>query len=437
MAGLGAGVLTAVATATAAAMVADRERGRAMALVTFGLSTGTVAGVPVGMLIGQWAGWRWTMGLVVAIGAVSMVAVLARRAPYPAIAVVRLGENLRLLGSPCSPRAWPWPSCSGWRAWACTPTWSHGGRARAGPVGVRPGVGVGHRRRRRLGPDRQAPGRLGVPEASSAVVAVLVLALGALALLDQAAVWVVAVALWGAAGWAGVPVLQHLLVRGRERQAMAVVAFQMAAMYLGSAVGAAWAAGCWTRARPPERSPAGRAASRSWHSCSPWPSPAEGPCRRPRGSGRGPAALSPRRRPTGAARTAGRCGERGGTVLPGTGSCPLFPFSGSSLHRGAWGVRSCRGGSAMAMRARRRRVGSGGEGDGRCEVLLGHERREAFGECRVDGVVGVRTEGQTQGRVGVAGGVVDDGGDPGRVAGEGAPSAVSRWRRISPTALSR
>ncbi|MDN5759798.1 MAG: MFS transporter, partial [Tomitella sp.] len=52
VAGAGAGILTAVATATAAAMVKDEERGRAMAMVTFGLSTGTVAGVPVGMLIG-------------------------------------------------------------------------------------------------------------------------------------------------------------------------------------------------------------------------------------------------------------------------------------------------------------------------------------------------------------------------------------------------
>ncbi|MES0835696.1 MFS transporter [Nocardiopsis tropica] len=240
VAGLGAGVLTAVATATAAAMVADRERGRAMALVTFGLSTGTVAGVPVGMLIGQWAGWRWTMGLVVAIGAVSMVAVLVRRAPYPAIAVVRLGENLRLLGSPVIAAGVALAFLLGLAslglytylvpmaderglaplAFALVWVWGIGGVAASVLVG-RPLDAWGSRR---LLP---------------AVVAVLALALGALALLDQAAVWVVAVALWGAAGWAGVPVLQHLLVHGRERQAMAVVAFQMAAMYLGSAVGAA------------------------------------------------------------------------------------------------------------------------------------------------------------------------------------------------------
>ncbi len=240
VAGLGAGVLTAVATATAAAMVADHERGRAMALVTFGLSTGTVAGVPVGMLIGQWAGWRWTMGLVVVIGAVSMAAILVRRAPYPSIAVVRVGENLRLLGAPAIAMGVtsafllglaslglytylvPMAQARGLAPLAFTLVWVWG----VGGVAASALIG---RPLDAWGPRRLLP----------AVVAVLTLALAALSLLDQAAVWVVAVALWGAAGWASVPVLQHLLVHGRQRQAMAVVAFQMAAMYLGSAAGAA------------------------------------------------------------------------------------------------------------------------------------------------------------------------------------------------------
>ncbi|WP_150251587.1 MFS transporter [Nocardiopsis deserti] len=240
VAGLGAGVLTAVATATAAAMVAEHERGRAMALVTFGLSTGTVAGVPVGMLIGQWAGWRWTMGLVVVIGAVSMAAILLRRAPYPSIAVVRVGENLRLLRAPAIAAGVtsafllglaslglytylvPMADERGLAPLAFTLVWvwGIGGVAASALIG-RPLDAWGARR---LFP---------------AVVAVLAVALAALSFLDQAAVWVVAVALWGAAGWASVPVLQHLLVHGRQRQAMAVVAFQMSAMYLGSAAGAA------------------------------------------------------------------------------------------------------------------------------------------------------------------------------------------------------
>lgn len=61
-AGAGAGALTATATATAATMVADHERGRAMALATFGLSTGTVArAYPPGCwsATGSAGGGRW------------------------------------------------------------------------------------------------------------------------------------------------------------------------------------------------------------------------------------------------------------------------------------------------------------------------------------------------------------------------------------------
>lgn len=240
VAGLGAGVLTAVATATAAAMVADHERGRAMAMVTFGLSTGTVAGVPVGMLIGQWAGWRWTMGLVVLIGIVSMVAVLARREPYPAIAVVRISENLRLLRTSSIATGVlsafvlgvaslglytylvPMAQDRDLGGWAFALVWAWG-------VGGVLGSALIGRPLDRWGSRRLLP----------LVVAVLVVTLAALTWTDLVPVWIVATALWGAAGWASVPVLQHLLVRDRGRQAMAIIAFQMAAMYLGSAAGTA------------------------------------------------------------------------------------------------------------------------------------------------------------------------------------------------------
>ncbi|WP_258047303.1 MFS transporter [Streptomyces sp. SM13] len=97
--GVGAGILTAVATATAAAMVADHERGRAMSLVTFGLSAGTVAGVPVGMIIGRNAGWRWTMALVVLIGVVSMAALAFRGKTLPRLDAAAGGSAFTVLRS--------------------------------------------------------------------------------------------------------------------------------------------------------------------------------------------------------------------------------------------------------------------------------------------------------------------------------------------------
>lgn len=66
-------------------MVSEERRGRAMALVTFGLAPGTVAGVPIGILIGEQIGWRWTMGLAVTVGVVSMAALAFRSGEILAI----------------------------------------------------------------------------------------------------------------------------------------------------------------------------------------------------------------------------------------------------------------------------------------------------------------------------------------------------------------
>ncbi|WP_026411523.1 MFS transporter [Actinomadura oligospora] len=239
IAGAGAGVLTAVATATAAAMVADHERGRAMAMVTFGLSTGTVAGVPIGMLIGDRLNWRWTMGLVVAIGLLSMVAlaVQARTIPSlpasrgPAFAVLRTPRTLVGVGGAfllgvaslgLYTYLLPMAEARGLQGWnfALVWAWGIGGVAGSALVG------------RVL--DASGPRTLLV-----ALPTALLAGFAAFWLSDAPAVWLVAAAVWGAAGWASVPTLQQALTKDRPDQAMPVVAFQMAAMYLGSAAGAA------------------------------------------------------------------------------------------------------------------------------------------------------------------------------------------------------
>ncbi|MFF3538054.1 MFS transporter [Streptomyces sp. NPDC002466] len=240
VAGVGAGVLTAVATATAAAMVADHERGRAMSLVTFGLSTGTVAGVPVGMLIGQSAGWRWTMAMVVLIGVVSMVALALRAKALPrldagsggsAFAVLRSGRTgvgvvaAFLLGvASLGLYTYLLPMAEdrglGGLGFALVWAWGIGGVAGSALIG------------RPL--DRFGPRPLLV-----ALPALLALSFAVAWLTSSPAAWLVAAAVWGAAGWASVPTLQQALTADRPAQAMPVIAFQMAAMYLGSAVGAA------------------------------------------------------------------------------------------------------------------------------------------------------------------------------------------------------
>lgn len=240
VAGAGAGILTAVATATAAAMVKDEERGRAMAMVTFGLSTGTVAGVPVGMLIGQSAGWRWTMGLVVLIGVLSMaaLAVRARTLPQlgaaasePAFKVLRSAKTsvgiiaaflLGIASLGLYTYLLPMAEARGLADWGFGLVWAWG------IGGVTGSALIG-----------RPLDRFGAKPFLVVLPALLGLSFAAAWMLSSPIAWLIAAVVWGAAGWASVPTVQQALTADRPRQAMPIIAFQMAAMYLGSAVGSA------------------------------------------------------------------------------------------------------------------------------------------------------------------------------------------------------
>lgn len=240
VAGAGAGVLTAVATATAGALVADHERGRAMAMVTFGLSTGTVAGVPLGMLIGAQVGWRGTMGFVVLIGVLSMLALALRSGTLPQLPASRRSGNGAVLRSPrvalgialsfvlgvaslgLYTYLLPIADESGLNGWGFALVWAWG-------IGGVLGSGLIGRPLDTLGPRRLMP----------AVPAFLLASFLIVWLIDNPAAWLIATAVWGASGWISVPVLQQALTRDQTEQAMPIVAFQMAAMYLGSSTGSA------------------------------------------------------------------------------------------------------------------------------------------------------------------------------------------------------
>jgi len=81
VAAAGAGLFLPAATAAAAGLVPERARGRAIAVVSTGMTAATALGAPLGTVIGGLAGWRATMwfvaGLAVLAGA-GLVAVLPR-----------------------------------------------------------------------------------------------------------------------------------------------------------------------------------------------------------------------------------------------------------------------------------------------------------------------------------------------------------------------
>lgn len=240
VAGVGAGVLTAVATATAAAMAQEGERGRAMSLVTLGLSAGTVAGVPVGMLLGHHVSWRWTVGLVIAVGAMSQLVLTLRARSLPNLADAigepplsalqdrrtALGVTIAFLLGVASLGLYtyllPMAKDAGLGDWGFTLVWAWG----VGGVAGSPLIG-------------RSLDRFGASPFLIALPIALMLCFVILWLTTSPILWLLAAATWGAAGWASVPTLQKRLTQDRPNKAMAIVAFQMAAMYLGSASGAA------------------------------------------------------------------------------------------------------------------------------------------------------------------------------------------------------
>lgn len=85
------GAYFGVGSVVAASLVAPQKRASAIAMMFTGLTLANVAGVPLGTWIGQAFGWRSTFWVVVAIGVVAMIGVLALvpAQPRPAEAGIR------------------------------------------------------------------------------------------------------------------------------------------------------------------------------------------------------------------------------------------------------------------------------------------------------------------------------------------------------------
>ncbi|MFF9482573.1 MFS transporter [Streptomyces sp. NPDC014733] len=243
VAGAGAGVYAALATAAAAALVGPERRGRALALVMGGMSTGTVLGVPLGVLLAERAGWRATMWLVTGLGALALAGLAALLPPVPAGPAVPLRARLTaltdravapvvgvsFLAAVASLGLYtylaPVLAASGGVREVTPYLWAWGAGGVLGSVAAGPLVD-------RTGRVRALAGGLLVV----IVVAQALLPVVAPVALPAAAALLVA---WGAVGWAfQVPQQHRLLSAGAERGTVAL-ALNNSALYLGSAVGSA------------------------------------------------------------------------------------------------------------------------------------------------------------------------------------------------------
>ncbi|MGP3772455.1 MFS transporter [Streptomyces sp. SDT5-1] len=257
VAGVGAGVYSALSTAAAAALVPGERRGRALALVMGGMSAGTVLGVPLGVLLAGQAGWRATMWAVTGLGALALAGLAAGLPAVPADPPV--GVRARI-GALTDRAVLPVVGVSFLAAVASLGLYTYLAPVLASAGGVGEGDvtaylwawGVGGV----LGSVAAGPlvDRTGRAFALvGGVMAVLALALAGLPLLGAAAF--PALVVWGAAGWALQVPQQHRLLALRAERGTVALALNNSALYLGSAVGSALAglalaAGLAARALP-------------------------------------------------------------------------------------------------------------------------------------------------------------------------------------------
>ncbi|MEU9172710.1 MFS transporter [Streptomyces sp. NPDC048420] len=244
LAGVGAGVYSPMAAATAASLAGAQRRGRALALVMGGMSVGTVVGVPVGVLLADQVGWRGTLWLITALGAVAVVGillglprleaapppplrervrVLARR-PVAAIAGVSLIAGITSLGLYTYLVPFLTDADGGGTVGTLGAMWAWGVGGVAGSLVI-----------------GRIVDRTGRPYVLVSVV-LLLLCLSHLLLPGAArASWalVVPLVVWGAAGWALQVPQQHQLIAARPEQASVAVSLNSSAVYLGSALGSA------------------------------------------------------------------------------------------------------------------------------------------------------------------------------------------------------
>ncbi|MHA6693600.1 MFS transporter [Homoserinimonas sp. A520] len=93
VAAVGHGAFWSIVMVYATSLVAPSVSGRTVAIVSAGASAATVAGIPLGTLIGQVADWRVVFGaLAVALGLIA--AVIQRRLPRSAGVVARSGRRI-------------------------------------------------------------------------------------------------------------------------------------------------------------------------------------------------------------------------------------------------------------------------------------------------------------------------------------------------------
>lgn len=246
VAGTAAGVYLAIGIAAAATLAGPQGRGKAIAMIMGGMASGTVLGVPGGLLLAERLGWQAALWLVAALGMAALLGLLAKLPRLSQPPAESLGRKLRILADGPVLTVL---SVSLLAAVASLGMYTfivpfmtapeHGGVSSVTPYLWVWGIGgVAGSFLVAMAADR-TPG----PRLTLGIMVALAASLFALPLSAAVHPWITLapIALWGAVGWAlQVPQNGELLrLREHTGDGDLAVALNESALYLGSALGAA------------------------------------------------------------------------------------------------------------------------------------------------------------------------------------------------------
>ncbi|WP_419418935.1 MFS transporter [Legionella sp. D16C41] len=241
-AGIGAGLFSPMAAAAAVSLVSNEKKGRAIGFILGGMSTGTVIGVPLGLLIAQHSNWQYTFWFVTLLGILALIGIYWQFPTFAAKTPPTLNERIKMLTNYKIART------VGISILASIS--SLGLYTYLSPV-VFDSIGVNF-----ITPYLWAWGLGGIvgsfsigflidytghPKALMAGI-LLVMASSMLflpSLLPYSILCFLPIFLWGASGWSSLAPQQHTLLSIQPEHGAAAVALNSSANYLGSAIGSA------------------------------------------------------------------------------------------------------------------------------------------------------------------------------------------------------
>jgi DHA1 family inner membrane transport protein len=236
------------ASGYAAALGGPDRRGRALSVVTNGLTVAIIAGVPLGVLVGQSFGWRATFLCVGGLAALSLLGTLVRLPSQPPGTIASLGERLALAKRSDIMAVL---AISVLTVAGTFTVYTYLGVFLADVAGIGPrglalvlfGFGLASAVGTRLGgtiADHWGTAHTVIVGGGLTVLAYLILSLGAALGPAQAMLALLpAILLWGMASWGLMTAQQARLVALNPDMAAVSLSLNSSAIYLGGAMGAA------------------------------------------------------------------------------------------------------------------------------------------------------------------------------------------------------